>query len=128
MALPSIGAVSAYTTQWKKNPPFAHSSVYRQPNRAGNSHVVGKAYADPSTIITEHFLNDTNEKALLLSAKAVCGTVVTITEIKAGASVAHSNVYVESVRQTKGNACVGPSGTVYVVILEWTVYLPEDWS
>lgn len=128
MAFPSVGAVSAYTMQWKKGVPFAHSSVYRQPNRAGNSHVVGKVYAESGIITTEHFLSDTNEKGLLLSAKAVCGTTVTVTEIKSGASVTHANVFVESVRPTKGNVCIGPGGTVYIVILEWTVYLPEDWS
>jgi hypothetical protein len=114
--------------QWKKGIPFAHSSVYRQPNRAGNSHVVGKVYSEAGTITTEHFLSDTNEKGLLLSAKAVCGTIATVTEIKSGASVTHANVFIESVRQIKGNVCVGPGGTVYIVILEWTVYLPEDWS
>ena len=128
MALPSVGAVSAFTMQWKKGIPFAHSSVYRQPNRAGNSHVVGKVYGEASTIVTEHFLVNSAEKPLLLSAKAVCGTIVTVSEIKSELPVTHANVFVESVRQSKGNACVGPGGTVYVVVLEWTVYLPENWS
>lgn len=129
MASPSVGAVSAFSMTWKKAVPYAHSSVYRQPNRAGNSHSVGPVYGEAGTITTEHFLAaQSNEKALLLAAKAVCGTTVTVTEATGVSTITHANVFIESFKPVKSNACVGPGGTGYIVILEWTAYLPEDWS
>ena len=129
MTLPSIGLLEADTMTWKKSVPFAHSTRYRQPNRAGNSHVIGKRYSDAGTITTEHFhVGLQFEKLLLKQCAEMCGQTMTVTEVDhLGSTEAHEDVFVESVRVVKSNSCVGPGTTLWITILEWTAYLPEDW-
>lgn len=130
MPSPSIGSVAAFTITWKKQPSFARSKVFRQPNANGNNHSVGSSYSEPSQLTSEHYITDqASEKAFLKSCAALCGAAQTVTEVtNGGASITHDDVFIETFRVTKSNAAAGlPGGAEYVVIIEWTVYLPEDW-
>lgn len=129
MPYPSIGGIEFYTMQWRKGLPFLHSVVYRQPNRAGNAHIVGPKYGEASIIITDSFLaGQTSEVVFLKSCAALCGAVRSIVEVtSSGSPLTTLNVFVESLTVTKSTACVGPGGTGWVSVLEWSVYIPEDW-
>jgi hypothetical protein len=129
MPSPSIGSVTAFTLSWKKGVPSVHTTEYQQPNRAGNSHSVGKVFSDASSITTEHFLpSKGDEKALLKEAADLCGSLQTVTETFPTSTIAHTDVFIKAFKVMKSNACVGgPSGSAYIVILEWTAFLPETW-
>ena len=130
MPSPSIGGMSFFSIAWRKAAPFAHSTLYRQPNRAGNSHVVGPSYGDVSTITADLFIaNKLLEKTALKDMAALCGQAVTVIEVtNAGTTITHSDVFVESFKVIKSNACGGgPGGLDYIIVAEFTVYLPEDW-
>ncbi len=129
MPQPSIGATEFYLTRWVKAAPFVRSNVFRQPNRDGNNHVLGKKYSEPSTIETEQFLNTyLLEKDTIKEYAALCGALQDIVETDdSGNTVTHSDVWVESVQITKSNACVGPGDGVHIICATFTVYLPSDW-
>lgn len=129
MTQPSVGIISADAMRWPKAVPFAHSTSYRQPNRSGNSHVIGKRYGESSIITTEHFhAGLPYEKIFLKLCATQCGTVLTVTEVDhLGNTEVHADVFVESVKVTKSTSCAGPGDTLWITILEWVVYLPEDW-
>lgn len=130
MPSPSIGAVNAFHLSWQKAPAFARSTVFRQPNANGNNHIVGSSYSDSSVIKSEHHLTYyTDEKAFIKSCAALCGQTQTVTEVtNLGTTIVHPDVFVESFRVVKSSSVSGlPGGNEHVVLLEWTVYLPEDW-
>lgn len=129
MTQPSVGIIDADALSWKKKVPFAHSTSYRQPNRPGNSHVIGPRYGESCIITTEHFHEGIGyEKTFLKLCATQCGTSVTVTEVDSfGITETHADVYIESVTPVKSTACVGPGDTSWITILEWVVYLPEDW-
>jgi hypothetical protein len=125
----SVGGIQANTLSWTKVVPFAHSTRWRQTGRNGNGHTVGPVYADPSKIVTHHFLNSkANEEAFLKSCASLCSGPVTVVEsTQQGSDLTFDEVYVEAVVPTKSNGVSGPGSTTYLVVLEWTVYLPHDW-
>jgi len=127
----SVGSLNCDLINWPKAPAYQHSTPYRQPGRNGNGHVGGVTYADPSTLTATIFLTDkTFEKATLDQAVALCAieanphTVTESTEV--GDDVVTEDVFVESFKVVKSNACVGPGATNYVLILAFTVYMPVE--
>lgn len=130
MPSPSIGAIPVFDLAWtKKSIPHARSSVYRQPDRNGNSHAVGPVYGEASTIQTTTYLTyQGDEKMYLQTVAALCGASHTITEVSSlGTEFDMDDVWIEAVTPRKSNACIGPGNTGWVVILEWIVYIPETW-
>lgn len=129
MPSPSIGSTTFYVMRWTKAPPYVRSRVFRQPNRDGNSHSVGKKYAEASIITTEQFLSTyLLEDDEIKEYAALCGDTQTVVMVdNTGNTVTHNDVWIESVRIVKSNVCVGPGATEHVIVAEFTVYLPSDW-
>lgn len=125
MASSALG-INADTIEWVKLPAFNHSAPYRQAGRDGNGHVVGPKYADPSTLRSTHFVVDEDEAdTLLASVAAVMGTSGSVHVAKmTGVDNITLDVYAESFKPSKMNACMGPGSARFVVVLEWTVYMP----
>ncbi len=125
----SVGSLNCNLINWPKAPAYSHSTAYRQPGRNGNGHVGGVVYADASLLTATILVTDkTMEKGILDQAVALCAisanphTVTESTEV--GEDIVTDNVFVESFKVVKSNACVGPGSSGYIIILAFTVYMP----
>ena len=121
-----IGTFDCDALNWLKATPQVHSTAYRQPGRNGNGHVLGPRYAEASTITTTSFaVSKLAGDALQIAADQLCGTVQNVGEKAMGwPDVITLDVYIESVKVTKSNACISTGNKGYVLILSWTVYIP----
>ncbi len=124
-----VGTLAVFSVEWIRNPPQNKSQMFRQPGKDGEQHVRGKLRTDASTLRATIFsVSPISGQTALSNAAALVGTTLTVREDSASVGPLDTpGVFIESVKPTKMNACVGPGNTSYVTILEFTVYLPFDW-
>lgn len=122
----TIGLLACDTINWNKGHPFAHSASYRQSGRDGVGHVVGPTYSDPSTIRSTHLVGSkASEYDIVFAAKIMCGKAYSVVEDNMyGTPETTADVFIESFKIVKSNAVAYSATKRYIVVVEWTVYIP----